>query len=734
MKIFLTILFVISFVVSNAQYAEELEQKEKDVWAIKDPVEKSKILIELCNDYHLFDSKKSYWYAQKAYQFAFENNYDDKIAECLFLLGRACYAVSLHDSSLVCYQKGLQLFREMESNKGIGNCLMGMGEVYYFRDEYDISEDYYVQALSYFKKENDQIGLANIYISLGDVNNAIDDYPEASVYYQNAYDIYEKENSILGKGTALNCMADINFEQKLFDDARQNYEKAIAYLTEVQDILGISNCTKRIGDIYFEREIYDTAYIYFNKAKASYEKINSHLGVANTLSSMGRIHMIAGRYNAARSNYNKSLQFFIEKQDKMGIANAHALIGRLDFALKDYKNALSNTLKAYEISKEIKSVEISMFTSEMIAKCYAALGLFEDAYKYKLINDQLGDSLNSEENIRKITQLQLQFQFDQQKKERELIQVKKELEQEEKLDRQKVYTLMGLSGVIITLISTLFYYKNYKNKEVASKLLEEKNEIIQNRNKDITDSLEYAKVLQKAILPQKSILYEVFTDAFIFYKPRDIVSGDFHWCSKINNTLHVIAADCTGHGVPGAFMSLLGNEFAHQVISNPSDTPQSPIEVLKELDSKIKDSLHIYEDQINTKDGMDLCYAMINLDTLKLKYSGANNPLLIIRDKQLTILNPNKTSVGAIKDYDSLFEEEFLLQKGDCLYLFSDGYQDQFGGEHLKKFMKKRFYDFLVEISPLSMNEQKAKLKENILDWMGSNKQVDDMLVIGIKV
>jgi sigma-B regulation protein RsbU (phosphoserine phosphatase) len=279
--------------------------------------------------------------------------------------------------------------------------------------------------------------------------------------------------------------------------------------------------------------------------------------------------------------------------------------------------------------------------------------------------------------------------------------------------------------------------------EKSNALIELKKEEVEEKNKEITSSLRYAKRLQEALLPPKNLLDSFFNDNyFILYNPRDIVCGDFYWARQIKTTPHngkskdyllLAVADCTGHGVPGAFMSLLGSNFLNQ--SAVEKNINSPAEALDFLNQKIITALnHGYgEDEI--RDGMDISYIAIDLESKQLAYSGANNPIYIIRNKSLETLKANKQAIGNMNDVVLPFSNtNFQLKSNDCIYLFTDGYADQFGGPKGKKLMRKTFEETLIEFSDKSMHEQKQAVETTFKNWKGDLDQVDDVCVVGIRM
>ncbi len=283
-----------------------------------------------------------------------------------------------------------------------------------------------------------------------------------------------------------------------------------------------------------------------------------------------------------------------------------------------------------------------------------------------------------------------------------------------------------------------------KHSEVLEQkeLLTEQKEILFNKNKEITDSINYAKRLQEALLPPKNLLDELFGENyFLLYKPRDIVCGDFYWVRKIVTTpvngksktyVLLAVADCTGHGVPGAFMSLLGSNFLHQSATEKSIN--SPAEALDYLNSKIISTLnHGYGEPI--RDGMDIALVAIDMENMEMAYAGANSPIYLIRDNVAEFLKATKQAIGNLTFEVNLYTNTTKkLQKGDCIYLFTDGYADQFGGEIGKKLMRKSLENTFCKINQLPLNEQKTIIEDKFLKWKGELDQVDDVCVIGIKI
>ena len=290
----------------------------------------------------------------------------------------------------------------------------------------------------------------------------------------------------------------------------------------------------------------------------------------------------------------------------------------------------------------------------------------------------------------------------------------------------------------VILISGFLYLQRINlNAEEKMKLLiletqSQKSEL-EIKNKTITDSIHYAKNIQNAVLPKHIILKQYCNDYFIIYKPKDIVSGDFYTINIIDKQLIISIADCTGHGIPGALMSMLGMSFFSETLRKPEI--KKPDEILTELRHQIKNALKQQDFTSKSKDSIDMAVVTINTDTNEAQFSGANRPLYLIKAKSTEIIEikPDKTTVGVHSKEINFNSLSFQIEKGDSLYLFSDGYEDQFANNSLKKMSSKQFREQLLSMQNLTMKEQQHKLEDLHEKWRGTEAQTDDILIFGIR-
>ena len=357
---------------------------------------------------------------------------------------------------------------------------------------------------------------------------------------------------------------------------------------------------------------------------------------------------------------------------------------------------------------------------------------YELALAYNKLYSTIKDTLLNEESLNQTSELNTRYETD--KKEKEILLLTKDQQLKDKtLKEQRLVRIGLISSLGLFLVLSFLLYNRYRFKQKANLILEKQKQEIHKKNTQITDSIDYAKTIQDAILPSTEKLNTFFSDYFILYKPKAIVSGDFYWTTKKGNKIICAAADCTGHGIPGAFMSLLGHNILENVVQRESSV--NPGAMLKALNQEIVDRFSTGRDE-TVKHGMDIAIISIDIQAQQLEYAGARNSLYIIREGRLIEIKADRMSTGIIaKNQETIVYTNQLhdLQKDDMLYLFSDGFPDQKGGPDKKKFFYQPFKELLISISQLPVNEQKQKLDETITTWMGEGEQVDDILIMGIR-
>jgi serine phosphatase RsbU (regulator of sigma subunit) len=371
-----------------------------------------------------------------------------------------------------------------------------------------------------------------------------------------------------------------------------------------------------------------------------------------------------------------------------------------------------------------------------LSDLYTTLGNVSKAFEYFKLYTVIKD-FNSE------TQSQLgdiEAKYENEKIEKELTILAKEKEiekievrkKEEEVLHQKIITYILTGGFFIILVFAVLLFKQMQAKKKTNQLLALQNEEINQKNIEITNSISYAKTIQQAVLSSFSKIQHKLPEHFVLFKPKDIISGDFYWAGQKGNKIFIAAADCTGHGVPGAFMSILGMSLLNEIFNEKITV--SPAEILNRLREKVITALSQKGNFNETKDGMDIALCSVDLDNGMLEYAGANNPLYLFKNHTLMEIDSDSMPIAIYDIMDSFTNHQIVINQGDCLYIFSDGYMDQIGGPDRKKFKYKRFKELLSFLHDKPMEEQRNILKQTFDEWRGDMEQLDDVLVIGIKI
>ena len=437
--------------------------------------------------------------------------------------------------------------------------------------------------------------------------------------------------------------------------------------------------------------------------------------------------------NLANNLENKTEKWFKEEQ---WIALDH--IGSI--YLYDYektKEALKYYIPSAEILEQLNHLNSSSITYDIIGNIYQDLGNYKLANIYYQKRIKIDDKINIQYSIQlKADSIELAYERENRIKQEKLTKEANILnEKKEKVIFMfEVGVIVAIIFLIIVIVFLIIVYYQWKKTRSQNKIIETQHKQLDESHREITDSINYAKNIQDALMTSTVYLQDVLPKSFILFRPKDVVSGDYYWVYKTpNNNIYFTVADCTGHGVPGAFMSMIGTSLLNENIIEKK--VNNPGEVLDNMREKIIDSLNDKNSSRETRDGMDIALCKINFEKLTLEYAGANNPLVHIRNGEINHIKANYQPVAlTVGEKKPFTNHKIKLKKGDMIYIYSDGYADQFGGEKGKKYMVTKFRKFLAYISPLDVKEQKKKLDQEFESWKGEHDQIDDVCVMGVRV
>jgi serine phosphatase RsbU (regulator of sigma subunit)/Flp pilus assembly protein TadD len=615
-------------------------------------------------------------------------------------LGTCHYLIGDYAEALDCYSKAVRIDEKTGNRSGLAKHLGSLGIVYKEQGNYPKALEHYLKALKISEELDNKYLVATWLANIGIVYHEQHDYPRALSYYDRSSRMAEllknrqlQANNISNSGT-------VYTEQGDNKKALECGLKALRINEELGNKIEIAKCLDRIGIVYKDINDYGKAEECFLRAQALAEELGDKGHIAILWGNMGGLYIIQKKYPKAETYFLKSLSLAEEIGSMDDIRQGHQNLSDLYMATDRYKEAMLHYRKAMAIKDT----------------------LFNEVKNKELISQELNYEFAKKEALANAEV------------------AKKEALAEEERQKQRIITYSVSAGLFLVILLALFIFRSYRQKQKANVIItgqkeevEKQKQIIEAKNKDITDSITYARRILQARLPKKEEIYQSLPESFVLFKPKDIVSGDFYYFSKDERGVFLAVADCTGHGVPGAFMSIIGSEKLEESISKGNNNS----EILRLLNKGIKASLHQSESDESTRDGMDIALCNINLEKGSLKYSAANRPFWIIRkdSTQVEEIRATKKAIGGFTDDDQHFDtHEVKLLPGDTFYIFSDGYADTFSGSKNKKLTSKKFREILLSIQNRSMREQEAFLEKFIEDWKAGTEQVDDILIIGVRI
>ncbi|MDQ3191707.1 MAG: tetratricopeptide repeat protein [Bacteroidota bacterium] len=634
------------------------------------------------------------------------------------------------------------------------------GNFYYLEGDYTKAKEFYLKAVEYCQQFNIDKETAAIYNNLGLISFNRSDYDKAIEYYIHSMKIKEEIADNAGLAYTYTNIGVTYHNLKNYEKALYYHNKAMKFATETDNKKGVSASIHNLARAYKALGREEEALTYYLKAAKSNEDLNNHADLLYHYISIGNIYTQRKDYALAMSYFDKSLNLALELNDKNGISYSYLNIGICQSAKQEYDKALKSFFKSVDIAQEVGLGHHLSDAYKDISEIYYLKKDYKRSADYMKHYMQLRDSLINEENNKQINEMQGRYENEKKEKEIELLKKDKAIQeldletQQNNLNKQRIIIFASIGGLVLLLALSFLLFNRNQIRKRANSMLTLQNErignqknIIELKNKDITDSINYAKNIQNAILSDENQLSAIFPESFVIFRPKDIVSGDFYWFTKKDNTAFVTVADCTGHGVPGAFMSMIGISLINEIVIEKGI--QSTGEIINMLRKGI---INAFKSDASgeKKDGMDISFCKINYlenNQVQLQYTGAYNPLWVLKkdEPEITIIKGNKQPVGnsgtgILEDFTS---NDLILQKGDMFFLFSDGYADQFGGPRGKKYKYDQLKKLLISTRDSSMESQKETLENSFDNWKNYTspeggtqlfEQIDDVCMIGIKV
>ena len=641
------------------------------------------------------------------------------------------------------------------------------------------------------KSRNDSLGVSYKALALNNLgfeSQYVDnDLESAKAYYRQADSLFRSIRHYAGVGVAINNIAYIYQHQGNLQEAIRLYVEAGKLFEQNNQSLGLTSIYINLGDIYFQNDELDNAELFFKKALFYSRKTKQENVVANAYAQLAaiylkknRVHQAIDFYTKASGIYEKGKAYNRWALMKVGLSNAYAQlkdtqqyiryiheahrislltsdlqikariyskIASMYIARNDLKNASLFADSSYRYATQIRFPELMADAALNLSTVSGRQGNYQKAYEHLREYMGLNDSIRSSDIRNKVVKSQYELEYNKKEIELKAEQEKKDaIRQAEKKQQQLILLLVSLGLLIIAVFGAIAFINFRKTKkanliienqklqvELKNEEITHQKELIEEKQKEIIDSINYARRIQQAVLTGEDVWSKVSKEHFILFRPKDIVSGDFYWAYNTPDGCSVFAlADCTGHGVPGGFMSMLGNSFLNEIVVENKVFKAD--EILNRLRSKIIAALE-QKGMTEQKDGMDISLCVWNKHNNTLEFAGANNPLWLLRDGAITEYKADKMPIGTYLETEVPFSSTLIpLEKSDVIYLSTDGYADQFGGEKGKKLKYKALLEMLARYSSLVMDDQKQELDRAFVSWKSNYEQVDDVCVIGIRV
>jgi tetratricopeptide (TPR) repeat protein len=597
-------------------------------------------------------------------------------------------------------------------------------------------------ALTIAQRINYKIGIGGAYGSVGSCLCTAGKYDESIQTHLKALKIFEELKSRRHITNTYNSLANAYMGLKNNDKAYEYFLKAynIARGTPGNEFM-VAVTSVGVGNMLLEKGQPKDAVKYFREAEKYFHdmKITNYEAMAATM--IGETYQRDSNFVEAEKAYIKVVDMFRKSHDDYGLALNLENLGVVEMHKKNYSKAAEYFREAMELNFKRKAWDNIQNSAKNLADAWEHQNNPMEALKTYKIFMQYKDSVINTERNKAVAEAE--SKYENEKKEQQLQLQKSELEKTQlKVEQKNVLIYIFAGAVLIFLVLLFFVYKQYNEKKKANLLLINKNEeierqksLIEEKNKDITDSINYSRHIQQAIIPSLQKVRMFLPNSFVIFKPKDIVSGDFYLIEEVVGLIYLAVVDCTGHGVPGAMLSVFANSTIKNTIAN-NEFRDNPAAVLSDLCFQFKTNLQSHHTAISINDGVDMGLCIIDKKNQRITFAGAKNGLLMLRNNELVEFTADRWGISGSNRGEQMFFTNHVVDMlpGDKFYLGTDGFADQFGGPKGKKFKQKQLKDLLVNYGNMELEKQADQLAHDFDLWRGILEQIDDVTLIGFEV
>lgn len=724
--------------------------------------------ISLVND----EADKAIYYYKKAIPFRKLDSDKNNLAKTYSNMGIAYYKIAQFDSSMHYHNLTHQIRLETADSVGIANTLTNIGNILLFKAEDEKAIAYYHKARQYIDTNQPSRTNASLTNNIANILNRQGKTSEALTYFMEALPIFEMFGDQKSMAKIYNNVGLIHFDQNNIDESIQHHQEAMNLFTNLGNKAGIADTYFYLGRVYHHTNKPQKAKEYFLRSLRMERSMNDAGGIADCLHNLGVIHLDKQQNDSAYYYFNQAKEQYKEIGNKYGLALTQDNLAQLFYSQKKYQKAFEMAKQSLQTAESYSGINDMANAYQKMALSQEALGNYKLSLEYTKAYIKLNDSLFSAQKTEAILELESKYQLERKQQAIDLQEMQiarrdlefknkeKEIRIQKNIRNSVLITLLLMIILVYVLVRNLInrkalnnqlskqqHYILHKNEELAqlneelkvqqqqiveqNKVLSEQNQRIEQSNQAWHEGVKYAAYIQQAVLPPKNKMNDFFAEYFVLYEPKEMVGGDFYWVHQAGNKTLIALGDCTGHGVPGGFLTMLSIAFLKEIVAVKNCS--EPHRILDQLRVQIIESLQQSGDALDHTDGIDLSLVVVDKENKTLEYAGAKGKVIITGGTEPLILKGDRMPVSYSPKMRPFTSLTYHMQGNETVYLFTDGLVDQYNNKD-EKFGLQRLLNFCIENQNTPLKQQSEVLFSRFQQWKNGFEQIDDATLIAFKI
>ncbi|MBL7910955.1 MAG: tetratricopeptide repeat protein [Bacteroidia bacterium] len=678
-------------------------------------------------------SDSSIYFFDRANEWGLKYGLENTRAESLNGLGMIYQSVGDNEKAIKALEECRLLFKKLKNESGYAYCQNNIAYIYQSEGNADKALSYFNNSLKIFNKINEEQGIAYTHINIGYIYRKKGDVKSALEHFHAHQKLVEKNNDLTGMASAYNNIGALFKDIQDTTMAKFYYQKSYETSLKGGLVQAMAVAIMNIGQVMNDAKNYPAALANFRKSLGLNLKANDKSLIASNYGNLGNVYFKLNMMDSSELYYNLAYKINKELNSPEGLANNIRNIATIELKKGNLAKAEAYAREGFEMATRYNYPTSIYPSAYVLSQVYKARKNTDKAFYYYEIYVNKRDSLNDLDVQKSAVKQAMRYNYEKKSAADSLNVAKERIISDAKLKQEESRRYWLIAGLVLIAVFSFFIYKRFLIARKQKVIIENQKILVDVKNKEITDSINYAYRLQKAIFPSEKIWNSTFKENFILYKPKDIVAGDFYWLEfAAQDKIFVAAADSTGHGVPGAMVSIVCSNALNRAVKEFDLT--DPGKILDKARELVVETFSTSETEV--KDGMDISLMCIDKSRNKITWSGANNPLWYIENDSpgLKEIKGDKQPIGKTDHPKPFVTHELDLKPGTTFYLFTDGFGDQFGGPKGKKFKNKQLQELVLANATMPLSQQSQMLDEAINTWKGSLEQIDDICFIGIRI